>query len=96
MGFVLPSTAALALAEQADTAGTAAAFIGVTRFLLGALAAPLTGPGAGSVLAETLPMAAVVASLGGAALLGYVVLVRRAPRDSAERVTAGDTVRQAI
>ncbi|HEV3173911.1 MAG TPA: multidrug effflux MFS transporter [Actinocrinis sp.] len=96
MGFLLPSTAALALAGQADNAGTASAFIGVARFLLGALAAPLTGPGAGSVLAKTLPMATVVAALGVAALLVYVVLVRRAPEDAAERVTAGDTVRQAI
>lgn len=95
MGFVLPSTAALALAEQADNAGTASAFIGVTRFLFGALAAPLTGPGTGSVLAKTLPMAAVVASLGVAALLVYAVLARRAPDDAAERVTAGGTVRQA-
>jgi MFS transporter, DHA1 family, multidrug resistance protein len=96
MGFVLPSTAALALAEQADNAGTASAFIGVTRFLFGALAAPLTGPGVGSELAKTLPMAAVVAGLGVAALLVYVVMARPGPDDAAERVTAGDTVRQAI
>jgi MFS transporter, DHA1 family, multidrug resistance protein len=95
MGFVMPSTAALALADQADNAGTASAFLGVTRFLFGALAAPLTGPGTGSVLAKTLPMAVVVASLGIAALVAYFALVRRIPGGAAERTTAAGTVRQA-
>jgi DHA1 family bicyclomycin/chloramphenicol resistance-like MFS transporter len=102
MGFVMPSAAALALADQADNAGTASAFLGVTRFLFGALAAPLTGPGTGSVLAQTLPMAVVVAAFGTAALVAYFALAQRAPGGGSEGesaadegVTAAGTVRQA-
>jgi DHA1 family bicyclomycin/chloramphenicol resistance-like MFS transporter len=90
MGFVMPSATALALADHGANAGSASAFMGVVQFLIGALVAPLTGPGSGSVLAETLPMALVVAVMAVAALGAHVALnVRRGP------ITAADTVRQA-
>jgi DHA1 family bicyclomycin/chloramphenicol resistance-like MFS transporter len=89
MGFIMPSATALALADHASNAGTASAFLGVTQFLIGGVVAPFTGPGNGSVLAQTLPMAVVVAAMGVAALGVHLVLVGRSV------VTAADTVRQA-
>lgn len=57
-GFALPNTPALALTRHGEAAGTAAALLGSTQFLIGGLIAPLVGAfGSGSVL----PMAAVMA-----------------------------------
>ncbi len=89
MGFVMPDSTALALADHGANAGTASAFLGVTQFLIGGIVAPLTGPGTGSVLAQTLPMAVVVAVMAVAALGAYLVFGGRGV------VTAADTVRQA-
>jgi DHA1 family bicyclomycin/chloramphenicol resistance-like MFS transporter len=88
MGFVMPGSTALALADHGANAGTASAFLGVTQFLIGGLVAPLTGPGTGSVLAQTLPMAVVVATMAVAALGAHLVFGGRSV------VTAADTVRQ--
>jgi MFS transporter, DHA1 family, multidrug resistance protein len=89
MGFIMPASTALALADHGSNAGTASAFMGVTQFLIGGIVAPLTGPGTGSVLAQTLPMAVVVAAMAVAAFAAHLVLGGR------RVVTAADTVRQA-
>jgi len=88
MGFVMPASTALALADHGANAGTASAFLGVTQFLIGGIVAPLTGPGTGSVLAQTLPMAVVVAAMAVAALGAHLVFGGRSV------ATAADTVRQ--
>jgi DHA1 family bicyclomycin/chloramphenicol resistance-like MFS transporter len=83
VGVVLPNTTALALAEHADTAGSASAFLGVGQFLVGALAAPLVGLGGSGT---ALPMAAVIAILSVAANLALHTLARapvRAPEPAA-------------
>lgn len=91
IGLVTPNATALALADHGGNAGTASAFLGVTQFLIGGIVAPLTGPHGGSILAETLPMALVVATMGVAALGAHAALGGR--RESGVR--AADTVRQA-
>ena len=91
IGLVTPNATALALADHGGNAGTASAFLGVTQFLIGGLVAPLTGPRGGSLLAETLPMALMVAGMGVAALATHALLDSR--RGAAIR--AGDTARQA-
>lgn len=77
IGLVLPSASALALERQAQNAGVASAFIGVAQFLFGALVAPLTGPHGATLLAESLPMAVVVASCAVAAVAVFGVLGSR-------------------
>lgn len=66
LGLIAPNATALALADvDPQTAGTAAALVGVAQFSLGALAAPLIGlAGATSAL----PMATAIAGFGLAAL----------------------------
>jgi DHA1 family bicyclomycin/chloramphenicol resistance-like MFS transporter len=65
IGFIAPNATALALQEHGAQAGTASALIGLAQFVIGALAAPLTGlvgaPGA-------LPLAIVIAGFALAAL----------------------------
>jgi DHA1 family bicyclomycin/chloramphenicol resistance-like MFS transporter len=77
VGMVLPNSAALALADHPDTAGSASALLGLTQFATGALAAPLAGV-AGSHTA--LPMAIVMATLP---LVGLGCLFGLAGRHSA-------------
>ncbi|HEV2640870.1 MAG TPA: Bcr/CflA family multidrug efflux MFS transporter [Actinocrinis sp.] len=84
LGLSSPNATALALAEHGSNAGAASALLGLTQFLLGALIGPLTAPGTGSVLAQTLPMALVVAPL---ALLALVVYLATGPL--ARRVAGG-------
>jgi DHA1 family bicyclomycin/chloramphenicol resistance-like MFS transporter len=91
IGLVMPSATALALADHGANAGTASAFLGVTQFLIGGVVAPLTGPHGTSVLAETLPMALVVAVMGIAALAVHAIFGGRREAE----VRAADTVRQA-
>jgi MFS transporter, DHA1 family, multidrug resistance protein len=74
IGLVLPNAAALALSEHEQVAGTASALLGVSQFAFGALVAPLAGArGAHTAV----PMAALIAAFGGAALLQFFVLVPR-------------------
>ena len=72
LGFSTPNVTALALAKHGSNAGAASALIGLSQFLLGAAIGPLSAPGSGSTLAQTLPMALVVAPLAVLALLVYL------------------------
>ncbi|GAA2168515.1 multidrug effflux MFS transporter [Pedococcus bigeumensis] len=68
-GLTLPNTPALALTRHGEAAGTAAALLGASQFVIGGAAAPLIGlMGSGSavpmalVMATTATLAAVVAA----------------------------------
>ena len=68
-GLTLPNTPALALTRHGEAAGTAAALLGASQFVIGGAAAPLIGVmGSGSavpmalVMATTATLAAVVAA----------------------------------
>jgi DHA1 family bicyclomycin/chloramphenicol resistance-like MFS transporter len=76
IGFVMPNSTALALADHPEAAGTASALLGALQFVIGAVAAPLVGVFADGT---ALPMAVViaVAGIGGLAALG--VLTRPRP-----------------
>jgi DHA1 family bicyclomycin/chloramphenicol resistance-like MFS transporter len=76
IGFVMPNSTALALADHPEAAGTASALLGALQFVVGAVAAPLVGAFADGT---ALPMAVViaVAGVGGLAALG--VLTRPRP-----------------
>jgi MFS transporter, DHA1 family, multidrug resistance protein len=89
IGLITPNSAALALADHGAKAGTASGFLGVTQFLIGAFAAPLTGPRGASTLARTLPMASVVAVLAVLAL-GVHLALNRAPAPLQGRLRQGD------
>lgn len=80
-GFVMPGSAALALAGQPpQIAGSAAALTGVLQFALGALAAPLVGLGGEG---SALPMAVVLAAFTLASLVAFTGLRRGARNVSA-------------
>jgi DHA1 family bicyclomycin/chloramphenicol resistance-like MFS transporter len=74
--FVLPNTTALALADHAGVAGTASALLGVTQFMVGAIAAPLVGV-AGPDSAVPMGVVMVVLALGG--LVAFQSAGRRQP-----------------
>jgi DHA1 family bicyclomycin/chloramphenicol resistance-like MFS transporter len=76
LGFILPNATALALSAHPTTAGSASALIGLLQYTIGAVAAPLVGV-AGEESA--LPMAVVIATLSGGALLVYLGFVRTLP-----------------
>jgi len=78
-GVSFPNTPALALARHGESAGTAAALLGASQFVVGGMAAPLVGAlGSGSAL----PMAAVMAfGMSGASALTLIVVRRRRRRD---------------
>ena len=67
LGLIAPNATTLALANT-RTAGSAAALLGVLQFSIGAIAAPLVGLG-GTTTA--VPMAAVIAAFGIAALVTF-------------------------
>ncbi|MGI8644492.1 MAG: Bcr/CflA family multidrug efflux MFS transporter [Thermomicrobiales bacterium] len=75
LGFVLPNTAALALAGHARVAGTASAVLGLMQYAVGAFAAPLVGLGGEGT---ALPMAVVIATAGSAAVVAFWLLGRTA------------------
>jgi MFS transporter, DHA1 family, multidrug resistance protein len=72
LGLVAPNATTLAL-RNTNTAGSAAALLGVLQLTIGAVAAPLVGL-AGT--ATAVPMAAAIAAFGVAALLTFVFLCR--------------------
>ncbi|MBE9374013.1 multidrug effflux MFS transporter [Saccharopolyspora sp. HNM0983] len=79
LGFVMPNTTMLALAENREISGTASALLGVCQFVIGALAAPLVGlGGAGSELPMVLVMFGVVLL----ALTAFLTMGRRATSPS--------------
>ncbi|HXD57297.1 MAG TPA: hypothetical protein VN606_05235, partial [Thermoleophilaceae bacterium] len=65
IGFQVPTSTALALADQGWAAGSASALLGLGQFLIAALVAPLAGI-AGQHTA--VPMAIVIATLSVAGL----------------------------
>ncbi|MDR7301486.1 multidrug effflux MFS transporter [Haloactinomyces albus] len=83
LGFVMPNTTTLVLANHREVSGSASALLGVSQFVVGALAAPLVGLGG---VGSALPMVLVMFGVVLAATTVYVTLGRRASH-SAERVT---------
>jgi DHA1 family bicyclomycin/chloramphenicol resistance-like MFS transporter len=73
LGCVLPNSTALALARHPRTAGSASALLGTLQFLIGAIAAPLTG-GSGAE-----PLGIVVAAMAVGALIVLLTLTRSVP-----------------
>ncbi len=67
LGLVLPNSGALALNRHPHAAGTAAALVGLTQFVVGAFAGPVIGAVGGST---AVPMAAVIA----VGMIGLVVV----------------------
>jgi MFS transporter, DHA1 family, multidrug resistance protein len=76
LGFVFPNATTLALAGHPRTAGSASALLGVLQYAVGAVAAPLAGLSTGLT---ALPMALVIAAMGLAALLTFLLLPARGP-----------------
>jgi MFS transporter, DHA1 family, multidrug resistance protein len=76
MGLISPNTAALALANYPESAGSASALLGLLQFIIGAAVAPLAGIGGEET---AVPMAVVIACLGVGALITSTILTRQAP-----------------
>jgi DHA1 family bicyclomycin/chloramphenicol resistance-like MFS transporter len=74
VGIVGTSSFSLAMQDQAKSAGSASALIGVLSFIFGGLMAPLVGI-SGSYTA--IPMGITIAAAETAAVLSYFFLVRR-------------------
>ena len=80
LGFVYPNVTALAMAGHGRNAGSASAMLGVTQFVVGALAAPLVGiAGSGTAL----PMGLCVAGGMLAALAMFRLVALPASRRAA-------------
>jgi MFS transporter, DHA1 family, multidrug resistance protein len=94
LGLVLPNSGALALNRHPEAAGTAAALVGLTQFVVGAFAGPAIGAvGAGTAV----PMAGVIA-IGTLGLVVVAVLLAPGEPRSRRRghaAPAGDTDRSA-
>ena len=77
IGLVMPNATSLALADQARSAGSASALLGVLQFVIGGgLATPLVGLGGPGT---ALPMAAVIAGFSVLALLVSLAFNRPRP-----------------
>lgn len=74
LGLINTASFALAMADQAKSAGSASALIGVMTFLFGGLVAPLVGLGGEHT---AVPMGIVIACADLGALLLYVVMIGR-------------------
>jgi DHA1 family bicyclomycin/chloramphenicol resistance-like MFS transporter len=72
LGFILPNTAALALANT-RAAGSASALLGVLQLVIGPITAPLVGLGG---TGSALPMAIGIATFGAATLVMFLVFCR--------------------
>jgi DHA1 family bicyclomycin/chloramphenicol resistance-like MFS transporter len=73
IGVVFPSGAAIALEGHPSSAGSAAALLGLARYAIGAISAPLVGvAGKGTAL----PMAIVIVACGLGAAAAFRVLVQ--------------------
>lgn len=84
VGLVLPNAASLSLQDHGATAGSAAALLGFAQFFLGGAAAPLVGLGHSN---SAVPMAAVMAGLGTAAVL----VLRSVTRPDAHQMVIDST-----
>ncbi|TDG00455.1 multidrug effflux MFS transporter [Paenibacillus piri] len=74
VGIVTTAGFSLAMQNQKQAAGSAAALLGVLSFIFGGLVAPLVGLGGGATAA---PMGIVIAGAEIGAVLSYLLLVRR-------------------
>lgn len=74
LGFVMPNTTMLALAEHREVSGSASALLGVTQFVVGALAAPLVGLGG---VRSPLPMVLVMFGVVLVSTTVFLTLGRR-------------------
>ncbi len=94
VGLVLPNAAALALQDHGEHAGSAAALLGCTQFLIGGALAPLAGAGG---TRTAVPMGVVMAVLGCLSLLVYIALTRKTRPNGAagvpDRMAGLDEVR---
>lgn len=72
LGLIAPNATALALADT-QTAGSAAALLGVLQFTIGAAVAPLVGL---SGTTTAIPMALAIAAFGLATLATFLILCR--------------------
>lgn len=79
LGLVMPNCMSLALAKHPDTAGSAAALLGVLQFVIGGISAPLVSLGGKET---AVPMTVTMASFALLAMLSFTVLAR--PRVSTE------------
>ncbi|MDF9839978.1 MULTISPECIES: multidrug effflux MFS transporter [unclassified Paenibacillus] len=73
VGMISTTTFSLAMQDQAETAGSASALLGLLPLLLGGCVAPLVGIGGDET---ALPMAVVIASAGLLSVLSYLLLCR--------------------
>jgi MFS transporter, DHA1 family, multidrug resistance protein len=73
IGFIMPNTAALAMANYPDSAGSASALLGLLQFSIGGLVAPLAGIGGDDT---ALPMATLIACLSVGGLLTSRIMTR--------------------
>lgn len=72
VGLTMPNSMALALQNNGEVAGSAAALMGLAMYFTGALSAPLAGlAGSGNAL----PMAVTIAVLGIVALISFFLLI---------------------
>jgi MFS transporter, DHA1 family, multidrug resistance protein len=74
VGIVSTTSNSLALQNNRKVAGSASALLGVTNFIVGAIAAPLTGI-AGENTAVPMGIVMLVSSIG--AILSYIILIRK-------------------
>ncbi|ULL18603.1 MFS transporter [Paenibacillus sp. H1-7] len=74
VGIVSSTSFALAMQNQAQAAGSASALLGLLSFISGGVVAPLVGLGGGET---AVPMGIVIAAADIAAMLCYVVMIRR-------------------
>lgn len=76
VGVVTTTGFSLAMQNYGQAAGSASALLGLISFVLGGLAAPLTGIGGGQ---SAIPMGTVIALSNIAAVICYLTLIRRNP-----------------
>lgn len=83
MGLTLPTSTTLAMADYPDQAGAASSLLGLSQFIVGAIAAPLVGL-AGEQTAVPLGVVTVSASAGASAVFVLLVVpaVRQRRRDA--------------
>jgi MFS transporter, DHA1 family, multidrug resistance protein len=74
LGTVFPTTTAIALSDHGNRAGTASSLLGLLQYVFGAAVAPLVGI-AGEDTA--IPLGVVAASASTAAMVLFLVVVRR-------------------
>ncbi|WP_018887928.1 multidrug effflux MFS transporter [Paenibacillus massiliensis] len=80
VGIVTTTGFSLAMQNYGAAAGSASALLGLISFILGGLAAPLTGIGGGH---SAIPMGIVIAAANLAAFVCYIVFVRANSKQSA-------------